>query len=498
MVKKSFLLAAIATTFSALTQTVLADSDVLSLTDKTFDENVLNQDLMLVEFFAPWCGHCKALAPEYEIAATQLKEKNVPLAKVDCTENESLCQKHEIRGYPTLKVFRKGESTDYKGARKADGIVSYMQKQTLPAVSELTSSNFEEFKKSDRVVVVAYASDEASKKTFAELADKKRDEINFGLVTDAELAKEHKVTELPAVVVYTQFDDDAQSFTKSGAFESESLLDFIKVNSLPLLDEIDASNFQSYSESGLPLAYLFHDNAESRDALIKAAKPLAEKYKGKVNFVHIDATKYGGHADNVGLKEKFPAFSIQHLDTGAKFPLDQSLPVDAAHLETFVDDYVAGKIKPFVKSAEIPAENNGPVKVVVTTQFKDIVLDKSKDVFLEVYAPWCGYCKRLEPFWTQLGEHVAKTTDSVVVAKMDGTENDIPEEAGFDIGGFPTLKFFKAETNEMIDYDGDRSLGDLVSFLNKHNSKGLEFTVPEEKKEEEKKEEAADNVHDEL
>jgi protein disulfide-isomerase A1 len=362
----------------------------------------------------------------------------------------------------------------------------------------LTSSNFEEFKKSDRVVVVAYASDEASKKTFAELADKKRDEINFGLVTDAELAKEHKVTELPAVVVYTQFDDDAQSFTKSGAFESESLLDFIKVNSLPLLDEIDASNFQSYSESGLPLAYLFHDNAESRDALIKAAKPLAEKYKGKVNFVHIDATKYGGHADNVGLKEKFPAFSIQHLDTGAKFPLDQSLPVDAAHLETFVDDYVAGKVKPFVKSAEIPAENNGPVKVVVTTQFKDIVLDKSKDVFLEVYAPWCGYCKRLEPFWTQLGEHVAKTTDSIVVAKMDGTENDIPEEAGFDIGGFPTLKFFKAETNEMIDYDGDRSLGDLISFLNKHNSKGLEFTVPEEKKEEEKKEEAADNVHDEL
>lgn len=68
------------------------------------------------------------LAPEYEIAATQLKEKNIPIAKVDCTENEELCQKHEIRGYPTLKVFRKGDPTDYKGARKADGIVSYMQK----------------------------------------------------------------------------------------------------------------------------------------------------------------------------------------------------------------------------------------------------------------------------------------------------------------------------------------------------------------------------------
>ena len=67
-----------------------------------------------------YSGHCKALAPEYEEAATTLKEKNIKLAKVDCTENAALCQDYGVEGYPTLKVFRGNENiTPYTGARKA-------------------------------------------------------------------------------------------------------------------------------------------------------------------------------------------------------------------------------------------------------------------------------------------------------------------------------------------------------------------------------------------
>lgn len=72
--------------------------------------------------FAPWCGHCKALAPEYEEAATTLKEKNIRLAKVDCTEEADLCKSHGVEGYPTLKVFRGLDNvTPYSGQRKAPG-----------------------------------------------------------------------------------------------------------------------------------------------------------------------------------------------------------------------------------------------------------------------------------------------------------------------------------------------------------------------------------------
>ncbi|KAL9545903.1 hypothetical protein MBANPS3_006923 [Mucor bainieri] len=495
MVRKTFLFTAIAATFAALTHSVLADeaSDVLSLTDKTFDQEVLDQDLMLVEFFAPWCGHCKALAPEYEIAATQLKDK-VKIAKVDCTENQDLCQKYDVRGYPTLKVFRNGETSEYKGARKADGIVSYMQKQAAPAVADLDASNFTEFQNSDRVVVVGYANDEASKAALKQVANKLRDDYLFGIVTDEALAKEHKA-EFPSLVVYKQFDEGRNDQT--GAFEVEAIEEFIKTNSVPLLDAIDASNFKSYAEAGLPLAYLFHDNAEDQQKLTEMATPLAKKYKGKINFVHIDATKFGAHAGNLGLKEEWPAFAIQHLDTGAKFPLDQTKPVAFENLEPFLQDYVDGKIKATVKSAEAPADNNGPVKVIVANEFVDIVLDKSKDVFLEVYAPWCGHCKRLAPVWEQLGEAAAKQAPNLVIAKMDGTENDIPEEAGFDVSGFPTLKFFKADTNELIDYDGDRSVEDLTDFISKHSSNNVKIAVSEEEPAAADQKESA-NTHDEL
>lgn len=452
--------------FSLLAAAAVASaSDVTQLKTDTFDDFVKTNDIVLAEFFAPWCGHCKALAPEYEEAATSLKEKNIKLAKVDCTEESDLCQQYGVEGYPTLKVFRGPENiTPYKGQRKAAAITSYMIKQSLPAVSILTKDTLEDFKKADKVVLVAYidASDKSSNETFTAVADKLRDNYPFGASSDAALAEAEGVT-APAIVLYKEFDEGKSVFTEK--FDVEAIEKFAKTAATPLIGEVGPETYSDYMSAGIPLAYIFAETPEERKELADALKPIAEAHRGAINFATIDAKQFGAHAGNLNLKtDKFPAFAIQETVKNQKFPFDQEKAITHDDIKSFVDDFVAGKVDPSIKSEPIPETQEGPVTVVVAKSYNDIVLDDTKDVLIEFYAPWCGHCKALAPKYDDLASMYAKSEykDKVVIAKVDATANDVPDE----IQGFPTIKLYVAGDKENpITYSGARTVEDLAKFI---------------------------------
>ncbi|EFA84124.1 SNF2-related domain-containing protein [Heterostelium album PN500] len=109
-----------------------APSNVIDLTPENFDAEVLNKDKdVLVEFYAPWCGHCKKLAPDYEILAnTYAGDKHVGIAKVDCDSHKELCSKYDIKGFPTLKWFPKDnkEGEKYEQGRELETFITFINK----------------------------------------------------------------------------------------------------------------------------------------------------------------------------------------------------------------------------------------------------------------------------------------------------------------------------------------------------------------------------------
>jgi len=454
------------------------------------------------------------------------------LVKVDCTEEADLCQSYGVEGYPTLKVFRGPDNISaYKGQRKAGAsvsppllpppstlrslcglqltvflsITSYMIKQSLPAVTTVTSDTLDEFKKTDKVVLVAYidASDKTANETFSKVADKLRDNYPFGASSDAALAEAEGVTP-PAVVLYKDFDEGKSVF--SGKFTEDGIEKFAKTASTPLIGEVGPETYSDYMSAGIPLAYIFAETPEERKELSEELKTVAEKHRGVVNFATIDAKAFGAHAGNLNLvADKFPAFAIQETVKNLKYPFDQEKKITKADIAAFVDDFVAGKVEPSIKSEPIPETQEGSVKVVVAKNYNDVVLDDTKDVLIEFYAPWCGHCKALAPKYEDLAALYAKSEfkDKVVIAKVDATANDVPDE----IQGFPTIKLYPAGAKDQpVTYSGSRNVDDLIKFV-KENGK-YKAEVEEEKEAEtpvapaatETTEEATKEteVHDEL
>jgi protein disulfide-isomerase A1 len=446
---------------AAVAVAVRADDDlaVVTLTKDNFKEVIENNEHVLVEFFAPWCGHCKKLAPEYEKAAKTLKEDGVILGAVDATQDGELASEYGVRGYPTLKLFKNGKASDYGGGRTEDTIVSYIRKKTGPAAKQLADAEaVRAFASAAKVAVVGFFA-EASGDEYAAFmaAAGDDDEIQYAYTLDADAAKAEDAA-VPSIALYKTFDEGRNNF--DGEFTKEAVAEFVGANSVPLVIPFTMDAVAQVFQSKVgKVAFLFSEDE------ISHFRDVAEKFRGQLVFATTDGSidRLNSH---VGLeKSDFPKLMI--LETSGqmrKFPLEGGVSEEA--ITEHIENYLAGKAKPFFKSEPVPEDNSGPVTVIVGKNFDEIVMDESKDVLLEIYAPWCGHCKTLAPIYEELGEAYADN-DNIVIAKMDGTANEVE---GINVRGFPTLKFFPAgkKTAGGTDYSGSRDLAGFKDFLSKN------------------------------
>ncbi|KAI1767434.1 disulfide isomerase [Hypoxylon sp. FL1150] len=235
---------------TGLVAVAAAKSAVLDLIPSNFDKVVLKSGKpTLVEFFAPWCGHCKNLAPVYEeLASAFATSKDVQIAKVDADAERDLGRKYGVQGFPTLKWFdgKSDKPTDYNGGRDLESLTKFITENTgakakkkleMPSlVNMLTDTSFKEIVGGDKDVFVAFTAPwcghcKALAPTWETLAE---DFVNENVViakVDAEAdnskatASEQGVSSYPTIKFFPKGSTEGEAY--NGGRSEKDLVEFL-------------------------------------------------------------------------------------------------------------------------------------------------------------------------------------------------------------------------------------------------------------------------------
>ncbi|XP_027324703.3 protein disulfide-isomerase A2 [Anas platyrhynchos] len=462
---------------------LVEEDSVLVLHEHNFARALSEFSLLLVEFYAPWCGHCQRLAPEFAQAAARLRNGSeaVRLGKVDATAQTALSNEFGIHAYPTLKLFRDGNRTHplaYSGRMDAEGIVRWMQRRAGPSTTLLQDTDTAAaFINAQDIVVVGFFKDlqgEAAQ-AFYEAAGEVVD-VAFGVTKADELFEAYGLS-VDTVCLFKKFDEGRTDFPVDPAqgLNAAELTRLLRVHSLELVMEFSNETSSRIFGANIPhhMLLFLNKTVEEQLALRDDFRKAASNFRGKVLFVVVDVDGYGATVLSFfGMTPAdAPTLRFIKMENNRKYQMAEDA-FTATAVRDFVQAVLDGKVKPHLLSQMPPEDwDTRPVKVLVGKTFEQVAFDETKNVFVKFYAPWCSHCKEMAAAWEELGERY-KDHEDIVIAEMDATANELEN---LTIRGYPTLHYFPAGPGrKMIEYRSTRDVETFSKFLENGG------TLPEE------------------
>ncbi|XP_042031536.1 protein disulfide isomerase-like 5-2 [Salvia splendens] len=286
------------------------DGKVLELTDSNFDAAISNFDYVFVDFYAPWCGHCKRLAPELDKAARVLAGLKPPVvvAKVDADKYRKLGSKHDVDGYPTLKVFIHGVPTEYFGPRKADLLVQHLTKFVAPDVTSLNSdSAIRDFIKeagTNFPIFIGFGLNESS---ISEIAIKYKKKAWFSVAKDfsEDIMSFYDFDKEPALVaIHPAYNEKSISY---GPFEEGFVEEYVKQSMIPLILPINQDSLKSLRDDDrkVVLTILENEVDDKSKEVIKVLKAAASANRDLV-FGYVGLKQWGDFVESFEVYKKTP------------------------------------------------------------------------------------------------------------------------------------------------------------------------------------------------
>jgi len=336
------------------------------------------------------------MAPAWEKAATKYNFKDegeVLITNVDCTQEQKLCQKNGVRGYPTVKSFIDGVEWDDKVPRSEDGIDKYIVKLKN---GDIKKKEKEEPKKEEKIEDRIF---------------KIKNQDDFDTVT--------KNNEHVLVKFFAPWCGHCKNMAND------------------------------WKKAGLKY------NKEGSEVVIAEADCTGENAK-KV-------------CSDQGVRG-YP--TLKHFENGEEKSGAQ-IPRNLKGIGAYVDEKCLGlepkveePAKPKSQDAAPETHKAGSVHKLTSHDFdKFVTNNKDKNVFIKVYAPWCGHCKNMAPAWIELAKSLEDKYDDVIIAEYDATSNE-SLKGGYAVRGFPTLFWAGKDSKDKPEkYQGARSIEAWTKFV---------------------------------
>ncbi|XP_074237937.1 protein disulfide-isomerase A2 isoform X5 [Saimiri boliviensis] len=312
---------------------------------------------LLVEFYAPWCGHCKALAPEYSKAAALLAAESmaVTLAKVDGPAQLELAEEFGVTEYPTLKFFRHGNRThpeEYTGPREAERIVEWLRRRVGPSATRLEDeAGAQALIDARDLVVIGFFQDLQGEDvgTFLALARDALD-MTFGLTDQPQLFQHFGLTK-DTVVLFKKFDEGRADFPvdEELGLDLGDLSRFLVTHSMRLVTEFNSQTSPKIFAARILnhlLLFLNQSLAVHRE-LLAGFGEAAPRFRGQVLFVVVDVAADNEHVlQYFGVKaEAAPTLRLVNVETTKKYAPVDGDPVTAASVTAFCHAVFNGQVK---------------------------------------------------------------------------------------------------------------------------------------------------------
>ncbi|OHS96937.1 hypothetical protein TRFO_02072 [Tritrichomonas foetus] len=414
---------------------------------QTFDDNVLYvteqnmslafEDLpavfLLVQLGSDKDGRFRTKA-DFIAAASNLGSRCY-FAIMDGDRNMKFVRSTNQRDAKSYFFYRYGQLVGrYSGGPTTEEITNFAMSRTgIPFTTFDDYTIAQDFIESNNGAVVLYLEKAGGPlfEKYNQWAEKLRDNTTFGLCPDPDIADELDISEFPSLVLYRHTDHSKAVYADD--LNDASLTDiteWINYNKKPKFEPFQI-NKQSVYHDGKPLLLFFTPvEEEAKKSAISVITNLANSFGNEFKVVSIDAVTGNRFMTEIGFgRYADPAVAIlvySKLGKLTKYLHDEEDPFTEDHIGNFIEMYIQKKLKPNIRSAKLPDENDGPLFEVNALTFNDTVMNTDQSVVVLYYEDWDRLYTEFLPEFTELAETFANNSISKVkFVKFNIAANDL-------------------------------------------------------------------------